>query len=74
MARATILSGSYMLYGRHLAAPAPEVFEKIKYHTPNVSGRMDHLRAAILRPQLAKLDAQCDAWNARYRVVEDGLS
>jgi len=74
MARATILSGSYMLYGRHLAAPAPEVFEKIKYHTPNVSGRMDHLRAAILRPQLRKLDTQCEAWNLRYRTIDDGLA
>ena len=74
MARATILSGSYMLYGRHLAAPEPEVFEAIKYQTPNVSGRMDHLRAAILRPQLRNLQAQCDAWNLRYRTVDDGLA
>ncbi|MEM6587949.1 MAG: DegT/DnrJ/EryC1/StrS family aminotransferase [Pseudomonadota bacterium] len=73
-ARATMLSGSYMLYGRHGAAPDVEVFEGVKYDTPNVSGRMDHLRAAILRPQLAKLDAQCQAWNDRYRVVEEGLS
>lgn len=74
MARATILSGSYMLYGRHLAAPGPEVFEKVKYHTPNVSGRMDHLRAAILRPQLRNLDAQCEAWNLRYRTIDEGLA
>lgn len=74
MARATILSGSYMLYGRHLAAPGPEVFEKVKYNTPNVSGRMDHLRAAILRPQLRNLDAQCEAWNLRYRAVDEGLA
>ena len=73
MARAVILSGSYMLYGRHGAVPQAEVFERVKYDTPNVSGRMDHLRAAILRPQLARLDAQCAAWNARYRVVEEGL-
>lgn len=73
MARAVILSGSYMLYDRHLAAPGPEVFEQVKYDTPNVSGRMDNLRAAILRPQLARLAAQCDRWNDRYRVVEDGL-
>ena len=72
-ARATMLSGSYMLYGRHLAAPAAEVFEGVKYHTPNVSGRMDNLRAAILRPQLRRLGEQCEAWNARYRVVEAGL-
>lgn len=74
MARATILSGSYMLYGRHLAAPAPEFFEKIKYHTPNVSGRMDHLRAAILRPQLRNLSTQCEAWNVRYHAVDEGLA
>lgn len=73
MARAIILSGSYMLYERHVAGPPPEAFEKVKYITPNISGRMDNLRAAILRPQLAKLGAQCAAWNARYRVVEEGL-
>ncbi|WP_298562721.1 aminotransferase class I/II-fold pyridoxal phosphate-dependent enzyme [uncultured Aliiroseovarius sp.] len=73
MARAIILSGSYMLYERHVAGPPPEAFEKVKYITPNISGRMDNLRAAILRPQLAKLGAQCAAWNAHYRVVEEGL-
>ena len=73
MARAVILSGSYMLYGRNGTVPPAEVFERVKYDTPNVSGRMDHLRAAILRPQLARLDAQCASWNDRYRVVEDGL-
>ncbi|MBP0481921.1 DegT/DnrJ/EryC1/StrS family aminotransferase [Sagittula salina] len=72
-ARAILLSGSYMLYDRHPAAPAPEVFERVKYDTPNVSGRMDNLRAALLRPQLRTLAAQVDRWNARYRVVEDGL-
>ncbi|WP_294608172.1 DegT/DnrJ/EryC1/StrS family aminotransferase [uncultured Roseovarius sp.] len=72
-ARAIVLSGSYMLYGRNGTVPPAEVFERVKYDTPNVSGRMDHLRAAILRPQLRALDAQCEKWNARYRVVEDGL-
>lgn len=72
-ARATILSGSYMLYGRNGTVPPETVFERVKYETPNVSGRMDHLRAAILRPQLARLDAQCAAWNARYQRVEAGL-
>jgi len=73
MARATILSGSYMLFSRHLAAPSAEMFEKVKYDTPNISGRMDNLRTAILRPQLARLMAQCAAWTARYRAVEEGL-
>ena len=72
-ARAIMLSGSYMLYGAHTARPPVEVFEKVKYDTPNISGRMDHLRAAILRVQLRQLAAQVDNWNARYRVVEEGL-
>ncbi|MCB4454658.1 DegT/DnrJ/EryC1/StrS family aminotransferase [Leisingera sp. McT4-56] len=72
-ARAIMLSGSYMLYGRHLAAPGPEVFERVKYETPNISGRMDNLRAAILRPQLRDLGTQVERWNDRYRAVEDGL-
>ncbi|WP_170391050.1 DegT/DnrJ/EryC1/StrS family aminotransferase [Ruegeria arenilitoris] len=72
-AKATMLSGSYMLYERHLAAPGPEVFERIKYTTPNVSGRMDNLRAAILRPQLRELDRQVRRWNERYAEIEAGL-
>lgn len=73
MAKAVMLSGSYMLYGRHLAAPPPDVFADIRYQTPNVSGRMDNLRAAILRPQLAMLVTQCQRWNERYLAVEQGL-
>ncbi|WP_170434714.1 DegT/DnrJ/EryC1/StrS family aminotransferase [Ruegeria arenilitoris] len=72
-AKATMLSGSYMLYERHLAVPGPEVFERIKYTTPNVSGRMDNLRAAILRPQLRELDRQVRRWNERYAEIEAGL-
>jgi len=72
-ARAVLLSGSYMLYGRHGAVPGPEVFEALKYQTPNISGRMDNLRAAILRPQLALLDTQVARWNERYGVLEAGL-
>ncbi len=73
MARAVILSGSYMLYESHLAAPPPEVFAEIRYETPNISGRMDNLRAAILRPQLKDLAQQAVRWNARYEVVEARL-
>lgn len=72
-ARAVMLSGSYMLYGKHPAAPDPAQFETIRYETPNVSGRMDHLRAAILRPQLKTLDQQIERWNERYVAVEQGL-
>jgi dTDP-4-amino-4,6-dideoxygalactose transaminase len=73
MARAIMFSGSYMLFERHLAGPPKEAFAQIKYETPNISGRMDHLRAAILRPQLADLDTQVQRWNDRYVAVEDGL-
>jgi dTDP-4-amino-4,6-dideoxygalactose transaminase len=73
MARAIMLSGSYMLFDRHRAAPPPEAFAQIKYETPNISGRMDNLRAAILRPQLADLQTQCARWNALYRSLETGL-
>jgi dTDP-4-amino-4,6-dideoxygalactose transaminase len=74
MARAIMLSGSYMLFERHLAGPPKEAFAQIKYETPNISGRMDHLRAAILRPQLADLETQVTRWNDRYRAVEQGLA
>ena len=70
MARAIMYSGSYMLFNQHRAAPPVSVFDEIKFDTPNYSGRMDNLRAAILRPQLALLDQQCERWNLRYRILE----
>ena len=73
MARAILTSGSYMLYDRHGAAPPPDAFEDARWVTPNVSGRMDAVRAAILRPQLADLPAQVARWNALYHAVEAGL-
>lgn len=74
MARAIMLSGSYMFYERHGAAPPAEVFERIRLETPNMSGRMDNLRAAILLPQLDRLDDAIARWNERYRAVEQGLA
>ncbi len=73
MARAVLLSGSYMFHDRHLAAPPPAVLARHVAGTPNISGRMDNLRAAILRPQLADLGRRIAAWNERYRTVEAGL-
>ncbi len=72
-ARAIMLSGSYMLFERHNAGPPKEAFDTIRYETPNVSGRMDNLRAAILRPQLRDLATQCERWNERYFEIEKGL-
>ncbi|WP_333684824.1 DegT/DnrJ/EryC1/StrS family aminotransferase [Pontibaca methylaminivorans] len=72
-ARAILLSGSYMHYGRHLAAPPAEAFAALRCEVPNVSGRMDNLRAAILRPQLRQLPERIEAWRSRYRALEEGL-
>ncbi|MCW2305902.1 DegT/DnrJ/EryC1/StrS family aminotransferase [Rhodobium gokarnense] len=72
-ARAVVLSGSYMLYERHGAIPDREVFDRVRLETPNLSARMDNLRAALLREQIASLDDNIARWNARYRVLEEGL-
>lgn len=73
MARAIMHSGSYMLFDRHGAAPPTDTFNDIRLDTPNYSGRMDNLRAAILRVQLQLLDHNCQRWNTLYRAAEDGL-
>jgi len=69
MARAIILSGSYMLYERHGAAPDAAAFADARLDSPNLSARMDNLRAAILRPQLATLEDEFVRWNERYEAV-----
>lgn len=74
MARAVLLSGSYMLYGRHLAAPGAEVFAGLTGDIPNVSGRMDNLRAAILRPQVPLLPDRRRRWRALYDRLAVGLA
>ena len=73
-ARAVLLSGSYMLFARHRAAPGPEVFEALKLDVPNVSSRMDNLRAAILRPQRGMLDDRRARWRVLYQAMETGLA
>ncbi|HBP58996.1 MAG TPA: aminotransferase [Alphaproteobacteria bacterium] len=65
-ARACVSSGSYMLYGRHGAIPAEDVFQDVRLHAPNYSGRMDHLRAALLRAQLPAIEDSIARWNALY--------
>ncbi len=69
-ARAIVMSGSYMLYGSHGAAPDADVFDQIKLVSPNMSGRMDNLRAALIRGQLADLDKNISRWNKRYQALE----
>jgi len=74
MARATMLSGSYMFHDRHPAGPDPQIYDTIRYEMPNCSARMDNLRAALLRPQLATLSDRVRRWNLRYRAVAEGLA
>ena len=73
MAKMILLSGSYMLYSRHRAAPPESAFAGLRLETPNVSGRMDNLRAAILRPQLRTLAGRVARWTALYKTMEAGL-
>jgi len=73
VARAIFMTGSYMLYQRHGTAPPEEVFQRVRLETPNMSGRMDNLRAALLRGQLHNLDENCRRWNERYQTLEAGL-
>ena len=72
-ARMVLLSGSYMLYDRHRAAPPPEAFERLRLSVPNISGRMDNLRAAILRPQLRLLADRVARWRVLHDTVTAGL-
>lgn len=65
-ARAAMLSGSYMFYLRHGAVPPPEHFSEIRLDTPNCSMRMTELAAALLRPQLALIEAWRDNWNQSH--------
>lgn len=70
-ARAVLLSGSYMLYGQHGAAPSEEVFLRHRLNMPNFSMRMSALAAAVAQPQLALLPERAGIWNARYaRLAE----
>ena len=73
-ARATMMSGSYMNFERHGAGPDTDVFEDIKYEWPNMSARMDNLRAALLIPQLEDLDRNVERWNARHEILREALS
>lgn len=73
-ARAVVSSGSYMLYGRHGAIPAEDVFQKVRLHAPNYSGRMDHMRAAILRAQLPGLEDNLARWNQLYDRLHSHLT
>ncbi|MEM6466625.1 MAG: DegT/DnrJ/EryC1/StrS family aminotransferase [Pseudomonadota bacterium] len=62
-----------MLYERHGAAPDTARFEQVRLATPNMSARMDNLRATLLLTQLEGLEENVRRWNARYDACEDVL-
>ncbi len=74
LAKAIILSGSYMLYEKHLSRPDKAVFEKIALDMPNYSSRMDNLRACLLRVQLRTLEKQCQRWKDLYKALAGELT
>ena len=71
--RATVMSGSYMLYGGHGAIPDEAVFQKTRLDSPNCSARLDNMRAALIRCQLPGLEENIRRWNARYSILAQGL-
>ncbi len=74
MARATVMSGSYMLFPRHGAGPDEAAYAAAKYESPNCSARLDNLRAAILRPQLKTLEASVARWAERHASLAEIVS
>jgi len=72
-AQAVLLSGSYMLYEQHGAAPNHEHFERHRLTTPNWSMRMSALAAALVHPQLELLPERAAIWRRLYHRVAHGL-
>ena len=68
-AQAILMSGCYMMYDQHILKPAPEVFERWKYVTPNFSMRMSNLAASLLRPQIGQLADRGRRWNHIYSTL-----
>ena len=68
-AQAILMSGCYMMYDQHILRPAPEVFERWKYVTPNFSMRMSNLEASLLRPQIGQLADRGRRWNHVYATL-----
>ncbi len=72
-ARLVLMSGSYMLYARHRAAPDAATMENHRLLMPNLSGRMDELRASILHVQLDALDNNAQRWNEREAAIANAI-
>jgi len=74
-ARAVLLSGSYMFYGEHGAAPPPDspVWGRWKGKTPNYSMRASELAAALALPQLKLLEGRNQRWKRIHDTIAEGL-
>lgn len=72
--RAVVISGSYMNYAAHGAIPDEDTFQQTRLESPNCSARLDNLRAALIRAQLPMLEDNVRRWNARYSILQSGLS
>jgi dTDP-4-amino-4,6-dideoxygalactose transaminase len=73
-ARAILMSGSYMLYGQHLAGPDEEVFSKWAAITPNYSMRLNEMSAAAVLSQLPILQQRIEKWNSIHDRIAGGIS
>ncbi len=73
-AKAIVSSGSYMLYNRHGSIPSEKTFKETRLDSPNYSGRIDQIRACILRAQLPNLEKNIQRWNDLYKTLFDKLT
>jgi len=73
--RSILVAGSYeYLYKSHLAAPDNhEMFEKLKFESPNFSLRMHQITAAIIQPQLPLLEDRYKKHRYNYAICERRL-
>merc|ERR1719453_377027 len=66
-ARAAVYAGAYEgLSSKHLTVPEKSYFKDYPNELPNYSLRMHAVTAAIVRPQIATIDARAEQYNARY--------
>jgi len=69
-ARAICYAGCYeSLIAQHVIAPPREVFDAVKFETPNYSLRMSDLTACCVRPQLDNLEERIASYNERYAHI-----
>ena len=73
-AKVTIAAGAYDdLFETHLSKPPREYFERVRYTTPHFSMRMSSLAAALIRPQLTRLDERIARYQHHYAALEESL-